>query len=200
MYTSERILELPSGELLMATYFTTRFAGPPHRGCALYQSNDQGLNWRYRATITDVPGVALGEPALARTTSSRLLALLRNDTAPLYYQASSDDEGYTWSQAAPCGIPGIANPACLLPLPAGPVLCSYGSRRDVKGLYVVASYDDGATGDMPHRRVIRDDLPNWDLGYPSSVLLPDGRILVVYYFNMFERYFIAGSFFRWEGK
>ena len=52
--------------------------------------------------------------------------------------------------------------------------------------------------DMTHRRVIRDDFPNRDVGYPSTVLLPDGRVLALYYFSMFDRFFIAGSAFTWE--
>jgi hypothetical protein len=36
------------------------------------------------------------------------------------------------------------------------------------------------------------------MGYPSALLMPDGRVFVVYYFNMFGRFFITGSFFRWE--
>jgi hypothetical protein len=123
---------------------------------------------------------------------------MRNEQGPMYLQALSDDDGRTWSPPIPSGIPGRANPASLLPLQDGTVLCIYGSRHDVRGIYVVASYDDGVTWDMSNRRVIRDDFPNFDIGYPSSVLLLDGRVLVVYYFTMFERYFIAGSFFHWE--
>lgn len=198
IYTSERILELPSGELLMANYFVDEHEGRRHQGCALYGSEDRGTRWHYRSLMADVPGIAFNEPALTRTRTGRLIGMLRNDTEPMFYQVVSDDEGRTWSPPLPSGIPGLANPASLLPLPDGTVLCLYGSRRGTKGLYVVASYDDGATWDLPRRRVIRDDFPNWDIGYPSSVLLPDGRVLAVYYFNMFERYFIAGSLFRWE--
>lgn len=198
MYTSERILELPSGALLMATYFTRTPEGEAIRGCALYRSEDRGQTWRYASTMASVPGMAFGEPALTRTKSGRLIGMLRNETTPEYYQVISADEGQTWSQPAPSGIPGLANPASLLPLPDGTILCIYGSRRGVRGMYVVASYDDGETWDITHRRVIRDDFPNFDIGYPSSVLLPDGRVLATYYFNMFECYFIAGSFFRWE--
>ena len=82
-------------------------------------------------------------------------------------------------------------------LPDGTVLCVYGSRQDPSGIYVVASYDEGDTWDIDHRRVIRDDFPNMDIGYPSTVVVPDGRVLAAYYFNLFGRFFIAGSFFRW---
>lgn len=196
--TSERILELPSGALLMATYFTQTPDANTLRGCALYRSDDRGATWHYASTMAGVPGLAFGEPALIRTGSGRLLGLLRIDTLPEYYQVFSEDDGRTWSEPVPSGIPGLANPASLLLLPDGTILCIHGSRRGVRGMYVVASYDDGETWDMANRKVIRDDLPNMDLGYPSSILLPDGRVFATYYFNMFERYFIAGSFFRWE--
>jgi hypothetical protein len=43
----------------------------------------------------------------------------------------------------------------------------------------MVSTDDGATwtADL----VIRDDGPDWDLGYPSSVELADGSSFTVYY-------------------
>ena len=43
--------------------------------------------------------------------------------------------------------------------------------------------------------VLRDDGGTRDLGYPHSTLMPDGRVLVVYYFNDREdgQRYIAGS-------
>ena len=35
-------------------------------------------------------------------------------------------------------------------------------------------------------------------GSGTHSVMPDGRVFVAYYFNMFGRFFIAGSFFRWE--
>lgn len=195
MRTSERIVELPSGDLLMATY-TGHSAD--NRLCALYASSDGGETWSYRSTMGELPGILLGEPALIRTRTGRLIGVLRSDSGPTFYHTRSDDDGHTWTEAVSSGIPGRANPASLVVLPDGTILCIYASRHDVKGLYVVASHDDGVSWDLNNRRVIRDDFPNWDIGYPSSVLLPDGRVLASYYFTMFERYFIAGSFFRWE--
>jgi hypothetical protein len=182
----------------MATYAGVNRGGSPGRACALYASGDGGARWTFRATMGEVPGLLLGEPALVRTATGRLVTVMRNDRGAEYYQAISDDDGHTWSAASPTGIPGRNNPASLLLLPDGALLCIYGSRYDTRGIYTVASYDDGLTWDVAHRRVVRDDFPNWDCGYPSSVLLPDGRVLATYYFCMFDRYFIAGSFFHWE--
>ena len=63
---------------------------------------------------------------------------------------------------------------------------------------MVASYDDGESWDVGRRRVIRDDLANWDATYPSTTVMLDGRVFTVYYFNMFHRFFMVGSFFTWE--
>lgn len=148
--------------------------------------------------MADIPGVVTNEPAMIRTPTGRLVGILRSESGPEYYGVISDDDGHTWSEPRLTGIPGRANPACLVCLPDGTVLCVYGSRHDVRGIYVVASYDNGGTWDIANRKIIRDDFPSWDIGYPSAVLLPDGRVMAVYYFSMFERYFIAASTFRWD--
>ena len=83
-------------------------------------------------------------------------------------------------------------------LPDAIILCVPGGRSDVVGRDVVASSDDGDSWDVTNRKVIRDDLANWDMSYPSTTVMPDGRIFTVYYFNMFHRFFMMGSFFRWE--
>jgi sialidase-1 len=203
--SSERIIELPSGRLVMACYGGRE---PRKWGSSIFCSDDRGLSWRYLSTVADIPGIRLGEPALIEARSGRLICLMRNEDGEPYYQSVSEDGGQTWSPPRPSPIPGMCNPASLVVLPDGAVLCIHGarpreaapysSRDEFGGLYVVASYDEGETWDMAHRRVLRDDFANMDIGYPSSVLMPDGSVFVSYYFNMFGRFFMAGSFFRWE--
>lgn len=197
IYTAEHIVELPSGRLILPVYYW--IADGDRWGSAVFCSEDEGLSWRYLATVADVPGVKLDEPALVVTKTGRLVCILRNDSGDVYYQTNSDDGGQTWTPASPTPIPGYYNPACLTVLPDNTVLCIYSSRGDPCGIYVVASYDNGATWDMAHRRVLRDDFPtNNDSTYPSAVVMPDGRVFTTYYFNLFGRFYIAGSFFRWE--
>jgi sialidase-1 len=208
--TTEHILELPSGRLLMANDFLRTDGSPERYACHVLASDDMVLTWRELAIVGDVPDVSLDEPALERTKSGRLVMMMRNNTGAEYYRSFSDDDGLTWTAAVPSGVPGHSNPASLLALPDDTVLCVCAQRggmpddglnharsSDPSAMYVVASYNDGETWDMAGRRVIRDDLPNFDMSYPSTVLLPDGRIFTVYYYNMFGRFFIAGDFFRW---
>ena len=199
IFSSERIVELESGRLLMPTYYAIGGPGDRHSVAVAYCSDDKGYTWRYLSIVADVAGLSLSEPVFLQTRSGRIISMARNDTGPEYYQSLSDDDGETWTPASPSTVPGHTTPCSLLQIPSGTVLCVYGSRLDPSGIYVVASHDEGETWDMANRRIIRDDFPNRDCGYTSTVLVPDGRIFSTYYYNMFHRFFIAGSFFKWNG-
>ena len=207
VFTAEQIVELApgrreagrprSGRLLMACYAPS-LEEPDRAVSILYASDDAGATWHCLSTIGDVPGVSVEEPSLFQSRSGRLISIMRTGAGHFYYQATSDDGGETWTPARPSGIPGVNNPASVVQLADGTLLCVHGSRRDPGGLYVIASPDDGTTWDIATRRVIRDDLPNWDIGYPTTEVLPDGRVLTVYYVNLFHRFFLIGSVFRWS--
>ena len=197
-FTAERIVELDTGRLVMACYAPS-LNEPFDDSCMLYASDDRGATWHYLSAIADVPGISLHEPSLLQTRTGRLISVIRCGVGHTYYQAVSDDRGESWSPAAPSAIPGLGNPASLVQLESGTILCVHGSRRDPVGMYVVASTDDGESWDIANRRVIREDPTNWDTTYPTTTVMPDGRILTVYYTNMFQRFFMIGSFFEWDG-
>ena len=44
---------------------------------------------------------------------------------------------------------------------------------------MMISRDGGESWDADW--ILRDDGPDWDLGYPASVEMPDGSVLTVYY-------------------
>ena len=59
------------------------------------------------------------------------------------------------------------------------------------------------TWDVQNEIILRNDGRTHDLRYPSSVELPDGRVLTTYWFNQqkegdpeSETRFIAGTFYR----
>ncbi len=71
-------------------------------------------------------------------------------------------------------------PAHLMKHSSGALISVYGYREPPFGIRAMISYDDGETWSTDH--VIYDNGGiSLDLGYPSSVELPDGKILTVYY-------------------
>ena len=63
----------------------------------------------------------------------------------------------------------------------GRVLCTYGRREAPFGIRACLSADGGRTWLMEQEIVLRDDLPNGDLGYPTSVEYAPGRLFTIYY-------------------
>ena len=92
-------------------------------------------------------------------------------------QTRSRDGGMTWSQAEPLNFHG--SPPHLFRHTSGTLVCVYGYRLEPFGERVMLSDDNGET--WSYNWILRDDGPDRDLGYPSSVELSDGSIFTAYY-------------------
>jgi hypothetical protein len=175
-----KIVTMPDGSMLMAVYGTPRAepGKPPVAGdwSYIYRSTDHGRTWSRFST----PGAErFNETALLRLKSGELLAAMRT-VAPDQdvWVTRSADGGKTWGEAMKV-TPPMAHPADLAELPDGRVLLVTGDRRGpfgVRGLVGTA-----AKLDWRDSFPIADTATNTDCGYPSSVVLDDGRILTVYY-------------------
>ncbi|MFN7924022.1 MAG: sialidase family protein [Bryobacteraceae bacterium] len=207
-------VQLPDGTLVMAVYDE----GPKRSGldwsrCWAIRSNDGGLTWHSPALIAEDENHRRNfeEPSLVRLRSGKLLTMIRitSGRSPLFpdskegflWQSESSDDGRTWSKPVKTAVWGY--PADVIELRDGRLLCTYGYRQKPYGVRVVLSRDGGKTWDVDHAIVLREDGGTSDLGYPSSVELPDGRVLTVYWINHEKpgdersatRY-VAGTFYR----
>lgn len=131
------------------------------------------------------------EPHVAELPDGRLLGHIRiqnhseHSLEPAGFkhfsimQTTSDDGGATWSVPQPLGFPG--SPPHLRVHSSGTLICTYSYRNGQggSGQRVALSTDAGET--WQHDRILRDDGPTVDLGYPSTVEMPDGSLLSVYY-------------------
>ena len=175
-----KIVTMPDGAMLMAIYGTPRAepGQPPVVGdwSYIYRSTDHGRTWSRFAT----PGEKrFNETSLLRLKSGELLAAMRT-VAPDQdvWLARSRDEGKTWGEAVKV-TPPMVHPADLEELPDGRVLLVVGERRGpfgVRGLVGTAEKLDWAD-----HFTVADTSTNGDCGYPSSIVLDDGRVLIVYY-------------------
>ncbi len=92
---------------------------------------------------------------------------------------ASQDCGRTWQFRSRVNDMGV--PCHLLLLDDGRILATYSYRSFPFGIRAAISEDRGKT--WGKEIIIRDDGGSWDLGYPKSIQLDDGKIVSSYYFN-----------------
>jgi sialidase-1 len=156
------------------------------------QSMDGGQTWTELGTVPVYPGTDPAnyhEPHGIELPSGRLLGMVRIEDhngkelkasgIPSFsmMQTESVDGGRTWSTARPLGFHG--SPPHMLRHTSGVLVLTYGYRQAPFGQRVAFSRDDGAH--WAHDWIIREDGPDGDLGYPSTVELADGSLFTVCY-------------------
>ena len=195
-------VEMPDGSILMAITGYNPVADPGNYSAILLRSADKGASWKYVSTMATDPGAKLGgfsEPGLVRTKAGRLVVGLRNQSPdhPIY-ATYSDDGGKTWVPARKTGMHG--HPVDLIQLSDGRVMATYGIRprlhTEPGGIRACFSRDNGETWDIQNEVQLRNDFLNLDIGYPESIEMPDGQILTVYYYNLFQRFFLGGTWWK----
>ena len=145
-------------------------------------SGDGVKSWQLLTTIGVPDGEDISkfcEPFLAECANGELLAVFRHTVVPNEIRAArSADGGRTWSKAEKTGVFGV--PPHVLALKSGIVVMTYGRRVGDFGEYAVLSFDHGRTWDVAHELCLAPCI-NADLGYTSTVELPNGELLTVYY-------------------
>jgi Neuraminidase (sialidase) len=172
-----KMITLPDGAMLMSMYGGAAASAPRTSGASyLCRSTDNGKTWQRFSTIAS----GYNETGIARLGNGDLLAALRSDKPQDVSISRSTDGGKTWSTPAVV-TPANVHPADLLPLPDGRVLITCGYRvGPTFGVCALLS-DANATFNWKNHFTLIDDATNRDCGYPSSILLKDGRVLTVYY-------------------
>ena len=152
---------------------------PAYERVFVVRSENGGRSWGPAIAAAAVEGRKFEEPAPLALPDGRLLLLMRENVGRGLWQVVSEDGGRSWSRPEPTPIDGY--PAHLLRLSDGRILCVCGHRKPDFSIRGVLSTDGGHSWDTATTTTIRGGLPNRDLGYPSSVLRPDGTVLTVYY-------------------
>ena len=158
------------------------------------RSRDGGRTWQPLGVVPMFPrtvGDNYYEPHVVELPSGKLIGAIRVESGGgvdlckdlgfppgmSIMMTESTDGGRTWSMANPLKFHG--SPPHLLRHSSGALIMSYGYRQAPFGQRAAISRDNGATWD--HDWIIRDDGPDWDLGYPSTVELADGDLFTVCY-------------------
>ena len=171
-----------NGVLFMPAYYGSI------QGAGLLKSTDGGVTWTDPTVIfpyVDADNTGTEVALLPLHANGHWLAIARtvhNGTDYYLYQSRSTDNGVTWSTPSYLFRGG---PPDLVRLLSGNILFCYTDRVSPspgRGVLCRISTDDGQTwGQAKH---IYQNNSCWDMGYSSTVQLPDFRIISAYYANM----------------
>jgi sialidase-1 len=197
-------IEMPDGSILMGVIGYGIDGDGKNVGAVMLKSTDKGKSWKYLSTIVGDPGGkydGFTEPGIVRIKSGRIIAAMRNkqDENNIYI-TYSDDSGKTWVPIIKTDM--IGHPVDLIQLKDGRVMATYGIREgpgrhtEPGGVRACFSSDNGKTWDIKTEVQLRNDFINWDIGYPESIQFEDGRVMTVYYFNLFGKYFLGSTFWK----
>jgi len=174
-FTRTGVVELSDGRLAYALG-----EHPYHHRTFVVFSEDGGHSWTPALTIASTVGFAFSEPHLAEVAPGEILCILRDSGNTGYlHSCRSVDGGRTWSEVE--GTPMYGYPGHLLILEDGRLLCTYGRRKPPYGIRACISEDGGRNWLIEDEIIIRDDLPNGDLGYPTTIEYSPGKLFVCYY-------------------
>ena len=182
------LLEMPDGRLLLPSKATEQADGSQPFFGMLRVSRDNGETWEYHGRIAQDEVAHFSEPTIYLTPSGRILVLFRchprrrPGLRPFLAEVHSDDGGATWSAWQQTTMQGC--PGHLLGLGDGRIFATVGTRWPGQQGCLARVLDPEASDlDTAPDLVIRADSRETDCGYPWSVELQDGRVLVVYYYT-----------------
>lgn len=196
--TRESAIELEDGTILLSIYEPNSCKSDV---AYLLRSWDSGDSWGDLSLIAKdnkgmesiFQGISFNETAILNLGEGKLLSMIRADST--YHNDESDylaiggigelytsislNAGFSWSKPVPSGIWG--QPAHLLKLNNGDILCTYGFREKPYSIKAVISNDNGKTWYVDKTITLKENAPIWDMGYPKSVQINNEEIITVYY-------------------
>lgn len=134
-----------------------------------------------RITIDD-EDIFINEPHVIELPDGRLICHMRAENNNLFttYQCFSSDDGKTWSKPERLLDETGGAPPHLILHSSGVLISTYGRRKVPYGIMAMISTDYGKTWEKDIR-LYESKLDEDDLGYPSTIELPDGSMLTVFY-------------------
>lgn len=162
------------------------------------QSKDDGKTWKLISNIpvlSDDKNYQNHEPHVVQANDGTIIVHIRKSypKTELTMQWTSKDGGLSWSEPQKIYW---GYPSHLLRLKDGRILVTYGYRKSPMGIRARISLDSGKS--WSDELVLYDKAVSGDMGYPSTVELPDGKLYTVWYEKTFSPARCAINSLRWE--
>jgi len=127
-------------------------------------------------------------PSTVRLSETELISAIRRKEKGVGFidVYKSNDNGKYWEfLSMPCATgKRNGNPAEIVQLKDGRLVVTYGYRSKPHGMRAKISKDGGKTWGLEIH--LRDDGRTWDIGYPQTVVRPDGKLVTLYYYTTEE--------------
>lgn len=119
---NDRVVELPSGRLLMplARHPRTGDNYNPRGTAHVYYSDDAGITWKHSKTVLECPTPSRSgfqEPGVVALKDGRVMMFIRTRLGS-QYRSYSKDRGETWSAAEPSPLLSPLSPASIKRIPS----------------------------------------------------------------------------------
>lgn len=157
-------------------YYPASRSGILHGDIAASVSGDDGASWSILSRLKRPASGTWHEPHVMELPNGELLGMLRYEPDFSIYAVRSADGGESWSDPV---LVTSGSPPSLMMHSSGVVVLTYGWRKENPGQRLRFSKDGGRS--WSDEWILRDDGPDHDLGYPSTVELADGTLYTVYY-------------------
>jgi hypothetical protein len=151
------------------------------------RTKDGCKSWEMLSWIDENPEGFAIMPATVRLSETELVSVVRRrlDQRRWLTAYRSTDDGGSWKNIGdPVDDLGEGNPAALVKLADGRLCLAYGFRAAPFRICVKLSEDGGSH--WGPEIVLRSDGANRDIGYPRMIQRPDGKLVIVYYYNDVE--------------
>ena len=176
------------GKQSLSVFVTTAKSNKKEGRVALVRTTDGGLTWKFISWITPEHGGFDIMPSSLRLSDTELLTTVRTrtvDKLDLISSYRSKDNGKTWERLKdPAPYTGSAgSPPALTKLKDGRLAMGYIYRsKNGSRVHVRFSEDNGETWN-DEITLRSGDGANRDAGYPKITQRPDGKLVMIYYWN-----------------
>ncbi|MBW8331795.1 MAG: glycoside hydrolase, partial [Prolixibacteraceae bacterium] len=176
------------GEKELSVFLTVAKGDKKEGRVALSRTKDGGVNWEIISWIGSEPEGFDIMPSSVRLSPAELLTVIRTRTGSgqdLLTSYLSEDNGITWERlkdpVADTGKGG--SPPALVKLEDGRLALAYIYRSEY-GSRVNIRFSSDKGRSWSDEIVLRSgDGANRDVGYPRMVQRPDGKLVLIYYWN-----------------
>ncbi len=191
------MIQMKDGRLLWAVVGRNNLK-PVLTSVYLVESRDRGETWKYVCPIAEDEKIVFNETSLIETARGDIVAFMRTDNFEGKAAVARSTDGGKSFQPWEDGK-FFGHPFHMLRLPDKRVLLVYGYRQAPFGIRARVLNPECTDFAEAEEIVLRDDGGNSDIGYPWAAMLPNGDVLVSYYFNVKDgpRH-IAGTILRME--